>query len=161
MEIGSMNSMAGLMGMQGGMMQGMQRPSDPSEASSKFVDAMDSDGDGVLSETEFSVDGESSESSEVFDVLDTNEDGFVSQEELEADMQSKMDSMQARAQSGSFGGIQTGGDSKTFQQLLDMIGSGADQDQPQGVEQYARMQESMPGGETFQTPASAGLSIRT
>ncbi len=94
MEIGSMGSMVGMMDFRGGMMgaQGGQEPPDAAEMSSRFVDAMDSDGDGQLSKSEFAIkgDSESSESSEVFDILDTNEDGYVSQEELEADMKSKM-----------------------------------------------------------------------
>jgi len=164
MEIGSMDSMVGMMGMQGGMMgaQGGQRkPPDAAEMSSKFVDALDSDGDGQLSQSEFSVDGSSdgNESSEVFDILDTDEDGFVSQEELEADMQSKMGSGKPPHPPGGINGIQSNGDTEGFQQLLNMVGSGSGSEQSQGTEQYARMQEAMLNGGFGEQSYSAGLNI--
>lgn len=163
MEIGSMDSTFGMMGMQGmqGMQQGNQPPPPPegdaSEMSSSFMDAMDSDGDSLLSQTEFAS-SSSSDSSEVFDALDTNEDGFVSQDELEADMQSKMDSMKSKMQSmGAFGGLQQNGDMDQFQQLMDMAGGGPE-NQAAGAERYGRMQEGNMGSYAQQALTS-GLSI--
>ncbi|QGY39543.1 hypothetical protein GM415_05225 [Pseudodesulfovibrio cashew] len=155
MEIGSMGSMAGMMGMQG--MSGMQKP-DESEMASNFVDSLDSDDDGLLSQAEFSVaeSPDGTDSAEAFDALDTNEDGFVSQDELEADMKSKMEDMKAQMESGMFSGIRQSGDSEEFQQLADMIGSGTG-DQALGAERYAQMQGTLFSGMGEQ--ASAGLSL--
>lgn len=165
MEIGSMDSMAGMMGMQGGM-SGMRGaggpppPPDAEEASTNFIDALDSDGDGSLTEAEFAAGApegvDSAQNAENFDALDTDEDGFVSQEELEAGMQSKIDSMTAKMQSGSFGGIQSSGDMEQFQQLMDMVGGPPGQDQAQGAERYGRMQESMYSGTASST---VGLNL--
>jgi Ca2+-binding EF-hand superfamily protein len=139
MDIQSVSSMSGMMGMQGGMMQPPEKP-DAEQMSSDFLDAMDSDGDGQLSQAEFKTgDGETIDD-EAFDALDTNQDGFVSQEELEADAQSKIDSMESKLQSGSlFSGIEQTGDSEQFQQLLDMMGSSST-DQASGAEAYGMMQ---------------------
>lgn len=163
MEIGSMGSMAGMMGMQG--MQGMQGgpppPPDAEEMSSNFVDALDSDGDGALSLSEFAIDGdtENTQSTEAFDALDTNEDGFVSQDELEADMKSKLDDMKAKMESGSFSGIQQNGSTQSFEMLMGMVGSNTGDDQAQGAQQYGRMQESMFGGGKFGEQTSLGLNL--
>ncbi|MEZ7196801.1 hypothetical protein [Pseudodesulfovibrio karagichevae] len=139
MDIQSVSSMSGMMGMQGGMMQPPEKP-DAEQMSTDFLDAMDSDGDGQLSQAEFSTgDGETIDT-EAFDALDTNEDGFVSQEELEAGDQSKMAASASRLQSGGmFSGIEQAGDSEQFQQLLDMMGSSST-DQASGAETYGRMQ---------------------
>lgn len=167
MEIGSMDTMAGMMGMQGGM-SGMRGAGDPppkpdaEEMSSKFIDALDSDGDGSLTQAEFAAgapDGvDSTQSAEKFDALDTNEDGFVSQEELEADMESHMGDMKAKMESGSFGGIQQNGDMTAFQQLMDMVGGLTEQDQAQGAERYSQMQESMYGSSTAVSTVGLNLS---
>ncbi|WP_319581848.1 EF-hand domain-containing protein [uncultured Pseudodesulfovibrio sp.] len=139
MDIQSVSSMSGMMGMQGGMMRPPEKP-DAEEMASDFLDAMDSDGDGQLSQSEFAVgDGETIDT-EAFDALDTNQDGFVSQEELEADAQSKIDTMASQLQSGSlFSGIEQTGDSEQFQQLLDMMGSSST-DQASGAQAYGQMQ---------------------
>ncbi|MCJ2164539.1 MULTISPECIES: EF-hand domain-containing protein [unclassified Pseudodesulfovibrio] len=159
MEIGSVSSMTGMMGMQGGMMQGMEKP-DASEASSDFIDAMDSDGDGLLSESEFAVGDGETQSTEAFDALDTNEDGFVSQEELEADMESRLGKMADQLSSGSmFSGIESG-DSDQFQQLLNMVGSGSGQTQAGGAEAYGQMQEgTFDFGSLGADVSSSGLSV--
>ncbi|EGB16262.1 hypothetical protein DND132_3059 [Pseudodesulfovibrio mercurii] len=140
MEIQSLSSMTGMMGMQGGMMKATEKP-DAEQMSTDFLDAMDSDGDGQLSQSEFSVgDGETIDD-EAFDALDTNQDGFVSQEELEADAQSKINSMSSMFQAGSmFSGIEQTGDSEQFQQLLDMMGSSSS-DQASGALAYGQMQD--------------------
>jgi hypothetical protein len=139
MDIQSVSSMSGMMGMQGGMMQPPEKP-DAEQMSTDFLDAMDSDGDGQLSQAEFTTgDGETIDT-EAFDALDTNEDGFVSQEELEADAQSKIDAMASELQSrGAFSGIEQTGDGEQFQQLLDMMGSSST-DQASGAEAYGQMQ---------------------
>ncbi|QJB57219.1 EF-hand domain-containing protein [Pseudodesulfovibrio sp. zrk46] len=159
MEISSMNSMVGMMGMQGGMsgLQGQQQPPDSEEMSSSFIDALDSDGDGALSESEFSANqaSESSESSEVFDALDTNEDGFVSQEELQADMETKMASAPPPPPQ-SMSGIQTDGDMDSWQQLMNMGSS--EEDDSSGASKYSQMQESM-FGSSFAESLTSGLSV--
>ncbi|MGE4424215.1 MAG: hypothetical protein AB7D39_18090 [Pseudodesulfovibrio sp.] len=139
MDIQSVSSMSGMMGMQGGMMQPPEKP-DAEQMSTDFLDAMDSDGDGQLSQAEFTTgDGETIDT-EAFDALDTNEDGFVSQEELEADAQTKINAMASQLQSGGmFSGIEQTGDSEQFQQLLDMMGSSST-DQASGAEAYGQMQ---------------------
>ncbi|OIQ50800.1 EF hand [Pseudodesulfovibrio hydrargyri] len=149
MDIQSVSSMSGVMGMQGGMMRPPEKP-DAGQMASDFLDAMDSDGDGQLSQSEFAVgDGETIDT-EAFDALDTNQDGFVSQEELEADARSRIDSMAAKLQSGGmFSGIKQTGDGEQLQQLLDMMGSSST-DQASGAEAYGQMQ-----GGGFDTSAYA------
>lgn len=162
MEIGSMDSMSSLMGMMGGA-QGTQPPPPPdaSQASSDFINALDSDGDGALSQTEFSAGSSSgsSESSEVFDVLDTNEDGFVSQEELEADMQSKLETMKSQLQFGGMSGIQQSGDTDQFNQLMEMMNNNSDSDKSRGAEAYGRMQQGAFAGGNSGQSLSSGLNL--
>jgi len=139
MDIQSVSSMSGMLGVQGGMMRPPEK-SDAEQMSTEFLDAMDSDGDGQLSKSEFATgDGETIDT-EAFDALDTNEDGFVSQEELEADAESRLGAMSFELQSGGmFSGIKQTGDSDQFQQLLDMMGSSST-DQASGAEAYGQMQ---------------------
>lgn len=157
MEIGSMGSMADLMGVQG--MGGSPPPKpDAEEMSSKFVDALDSDGDGGLSEAEFAASdgvGET-ESSEVFDALDTNEDGIVSQEEIQADMEARMGPMPSGGSSSAFSGISQDGNNQAFQALMDMVGGSSGTDQAQGAQRYGSMQDPMFGEQGL----SAGLNLR-
>lgn len=157
MEISSVSSMAGMMGMQGGMMQRPEQP-DAEQMSTDFLDAMDSDEDGQLSQAEFKTgDGETIDD-EAFDALDTNKDGYVSQEELEADAESKGCSMTARLQSGNlFSGIGSTGDTDQFQQLLDMMGPSST-DQASGAQTYREMQDGAYGAYASGT-ASSGLSL--
>ena len=154
MDIQSVSSMSGMMGMQGGMMRPPEKP-DADQMASDFLNAMDSDGDGQLSQSEFTVgDGETIDT-EAFDALDTNQDGYVSQEELEADAQSKIDAMASRLQSGGlFSGIEQTGDTEQFQQLLDMMGTSTT-DQASGAEAYGQMQ----GGEYDMSAYGSALSL--
>ncbi|MBI9079861.1 MAG: hypothetical protein JEY79_08995 [Pseudodesulfovibrio sp.] len=155
--MGSMGSMS-MQGMQG--MQRMQRP-DAAEASSNFIKELDSDGDGQLSSTEFSIGDGATESAEAFDVLDTNEDGFVSQEELESDMQSHMNAMKVRFEASGLGGMASGSNTESYQQLLDMVGNKTEEDKASGTEAYRQMQDGMYGAGSYgEQSFSSGLSIR-
>jgi Ca2+-binding EF-hand superfamily protein len=158
MDISAIGSMGSMMSMQG--MQGMQKP-DAAEASSEFINELDSDGDGQLSSTEFSIGDGATESTEAFDVLDTNEDGFVSQEELEADMQSQMNAMKARFDASGLGGMASSSNTESYQQLLDMVGNKTEDDKASGTEAYRQMQDGMhDAGAYGEQSFSSGLSIR-
>lgn len=157
MEISSLSSMTSMTGLQSGMMQ-RPEPPDAEQMSSDFLDAMDSDGDGQLSQAEFKTgDGETIDD-DAFDALDTNQDGYLSQEELEADAQSKIDSMAAQLQSGGmFSGIEQTGDSEQFEQLLSMMGSSST-DRSAGAQAYEQMQDGSYGAYSSGT-ATSGLSL--
>ena len=157
MEISSVSSMTGMLGVQGGMMRRSEAP-DAEQMSTDFLDAMDSDGDGQLSQAEFKTgDGETIDE-DAFDALDTNQDGYVSQEELEADAQSKISAMNAKLQSGGlFSGLDQTGDSEQFRQLLDMMGSSST-DQASGAQAYGQMQDGVFGAYASGM-AESGLSL--
>ncbi len=158
MEIGSMDSMFSMVGMQNA--NGLSTKANASEMSDKFMDSLDSGGDDSSSESGMSVDdsSESTESSQVYDVLDTNEDGFVSQEEYDADQSSLMSAL--KQQLSGLGGIQQGKDSEGFNQLMDMLGTPSDAKE-QGVNAYEQMQNGMAGGPNGGGQSySAGLDIR-
>ncbi|CCH50194.1 EF-hand domain-containing protein [Pseudodesulfovibrio piezophilus] len=163
MEISSVSSMSSMMSMQSSSMQAPPEPPDTSEMSSDFISALDSDGDGALSETEFAAggSGDSSESSEVFDALDTNEDGIVSQDEIEADMEARQATMESEMESSSgFSGIQQTADTAEFEQLMSLVGSGTES-QSSGTEAYSQMQDSLFGSSSYDSQSlSGGLSIR-
>lgn len=162
MEIGSTSSMASMMSMQSNSAPPPPPEGDTSEASADFISALDSDGDGSLSETEFAAggSGDSSESTEIFDALDTNEDGVVTQDEIEADMKSKQAAMQAEMESGGISGIQQTTDTEQFQQLMSLMDDSSSESQSQGADKYSQMQESMFGGGSYDSMSLSGsLSV--
>jgi len=158
MEIGSMGTMADLMGVQGTRGGASPLKPDTGKMSSRFMDAMGSDGDDALAGSELTASGgaRGTGASEAFDALDTNKDGIVSQEEIQADMESRMGTMPGGNSSGPFSGIRQDGDSRAFQSLMNMIGGSSGADQARMAQSYGSMQAPSFDGQGL----SAGLNLR-
>lgn len=153
MEIGAMDSLMSMVGMQSA--SSLSSKSGTSDAAS-FLDNLESSETESSGESDVAADSssESTESSQVYDVLDTNEDGFVSQDEYEASGSGLQQAMN-KFQASGLGGIKQGGDSESFSQLMDMLGTQSDNTE-RGVGAYAQMQNGMTGATQSY---SAGLDI--
>jgi Ca2+-binding EF-hand superfamily protein len=161
MEIGSVGSMSSSMAaFQQATASQQSEPPDSSEMASKFMEKLDSDGDGSLSESEISASGlgenESMTSSEKFDELDTNEDGVVSQEELQADMEAHAPSGPPPDGASGISGIDASGDSSELQSLLSMTSSSSSSStsQSEGTALYEQV-KSLAGSSTLSQTLSA------
>jgi len=150
MEIGSTS------GMQQGMrMDGMRPPPPPKDAakaaeevSNKFIDELDTDGDGVLSNEELSL------ASDEFAEIDTDGDNLVSQEELKTSMQSQMEEMKAKFEAGGTNGM-TPPEASGLMQLVHEMGSENMGSRAKASQAYESMQSNMFSG------SQAGASYNT
>ena len=141
MEIGSTSGMQ-----QGLRMEGMRPPPPPEnsaehaeEMSTKFIDELDTNGDGVLSAEELALD------SDEFADIDGDGDGLVSQEELKAAMQAQMEEMKAQFEADGANGMTPPEASGLMQKMHDMAGENTET-RAKASQAYELMQESMFGG---------------
>jgi len=137
MEIGSMS------GMQQGMpMDGMRRPKGPppdaEKMSASIMEQQDTDGDGLLSDTELGIESDS----DLLSSLDEDGDGFLSQTELQSGIQTTIDAMKAGFDSGTMPSTET---ADLMQQLHSLSGENKG-NRSKGTQAYELMQQSMFGG---------------
>lgn len=139
MEISSVS------GLQQGLRMNGMRPSPPEdsaeqaeEASTQFIDELDTNGDGVLSAEELGLDDDE------FADIDEDGDGLVSQEELKAEMQAQMEKMKAQFESEGANGMTPPEASGLMQKVHDMAGESMET-RAKASQAYESMQESMSG----------------
>lgn len=133
-------------GMQQGLRMDGMRPPPPSgdsaeqaeEASSQFIDELDTNGDGVLSLEELSLD------SDEFADIDEDGDGLVSQEELKSALEAQMEEMKAKFESEGASGMTPPEVSGLMQKMHDMAGENMDT-RAKASQAYELMQENLSG----------------